>query len=325
MARLCLQRAEAYVAKVAEFGDALPAAARAAFTAIHLVGVEGGPITDPERLRALIDDCARTGALRRYPMLLTIVLVMAATLGLDELVDEEIARVRSGSDRWAIACTFMIEAMRYRERGDRESSATAMAAALHAFEEAGDRWWTAKTLYGMAQIHAISGERDEAIAAYERAIAMATDLGSQDEVSVRLALATERMRGGDLKGARHDIATAERAAGERGQPMLEIEVIGSLAELYRRSGEIDGPIKNSTGWRRSPASCPSRPRRCRTSWSPPGWRTSSPPGTPHAHASCCRAPSKRRRRTWTSHPPPSSSPGCCSWRAIRPARPPRSA
>ncbi len=232
-------RADAYVAKVAELGDALPADARAAFTAIHLVAGEGGPVTDPERLRALIDDCAHTGALRRYPMLLTTVLVTAATLGLDELVDQEIARVRSGSDRWAIACASMIEAMRYRLRGDRESSATAMAAALQTFDEAGDRWWTAKTLIGLAQVHATSGEHDEAIAAYERSIAIATYLGSQDEVSTRLELATERMRAGDLTGAQHDIETAERAAWERGQPLLEIEVLARLAELYRRSGEIE--------------------------------------------------------------------------------------
>ncbi|MCG5213220.1 BTAD domain-containing putative transcriptional regulator [Streptosporangium soli] len=232
-------RADAYVSRVLEFGDALPADARAAFTAFHLVGGEGGPITDPARLRALIDDCARTGALRRYPMLLTMALVMAAILGLDELIDREIARVRSGSDRWAIACTFVMEFVRWRERGDWEGSATAMAAALHAFEEVGDRWWTAKVLYGMARIHAFRGEHDEAIAAYERSIAMATDLGSQDEVSTRLGLATARMRGGDLKGARYDIETAERAVWERGQPMLEIEVLDSLAELYRRSGEVE--------------------------------------------------------------------------------------
>ncbi|MGJ6966947.1 ATP-binding protein [Streptosporangium sp. G11] len=234
-------RADAYVSRVLEFGDALPADARAAFTAIHLVGGEGGPIKDPGRLRALIDDCAHTGALRRYPMLLTMALMMAAILGLDELVDQEIARVRSGSDRWAIACTFMIEAMRYRERAERESSAIAiaMAAALRAFAETGDRWWTAKTLYGLAQIHAIAGDHDQAIAAYERAVAIATDLGSQDEVSTRLGLAAERMRGGDLKGARHDIETAERAVWDRGQPILAIEVLGGLAELYRRSGEVE--------------------------------------------------------------------------------------
>jgi predicted ATPase/DNA-binding SARP family transcriptional activator len=232
-------RAETYIAKVAEFGDALPAASRAAFTAIHLVSVEGGPLTDPERLRALIDDCARTGALRRYPMLLTIVLVMAPFRGLDDLADREIARVRSDPDRWAIACSFVIDAVRHRELGDRESSATAMTTALRLFEEVGDRWWAAKALYGLAQIHAIAGDHAQAITAYEHSLAIATDLGSQDEVSIRLGLAVERMRAGDLTGAKHDIETAERAAWQRGQPVLEIEVCGVQAELYRRSGEIE--------------------------------------------------------------------------------------
>ncbi|RSN54449.1 AfsR/SARP family transcriptional regulator [Amycolatopsis sp. WAC 04182] len=231
-------RADAYVAKVAEFGDALPADARAAFTALHLVGTEGGPVTDRERLRALIDDCARTGALRRYPMLLTVVVVMAVMFGLDDVLDREIARVRGGEDRWAIACTFMIEAIRCRGRGDRDGTAKAMTAALHAFEETGDRWWTAKTLYGLAQIHAVTGEHDQAITAYEQSIAIASGLGSQDEVTTRLALAAERLRAGDLTGARRDIETAERAAWRRGQPVLEIDVLGCLAEFYRRSGEV---------------------------------------------------------------------------------------
>lgn len=222
-------RAETYVAKVAAFGDALPADARAAFTALHLVGV-----ADPERFGALIDDCVRTGALRRYPMLLTTVLVMAVVLGLDDLLDRELARVRGGSDRWAIACTFMIEAMR-----DRSRAWSNMSTALGLFEEEGDRWWTSKALYGLAQVHAVAGDHSQAIAAYERSLAIAIDLGSQDEVTTRLGLATERMRAGDLTGARHDIETAERAAWQRGQPVLEIEVLGVLAELYRRSGEVE--------------------------------------------------------------------------------------
>ncbi|MFI6817268.1 BTAD domain-containing putative transcriptional regulator [Nonomuraea sp. NPDC050328] len=225
-------RAEDYLAKVAAFGDALPPEARAAFTALHLLGAEGRPLTDPGRLRAVVDDCVRTGALRRYPMLLTTVVVMAAMIGLDDLLDQEIARVRGGSDRWAIACTHMIEAMRYRERED------AMTTALRLFEEVGDRWWTAKALYGLAQRHAVAGDHARAITAYERSLALATGLGSQDEVSTRLGLAVERMRAGDLTGAGRDLDTAERAAWRRGQPALEIEVLGVLAELHRRSGEV---------------------------------------------------------------------------------------
>ncbi|MFI6910166.1 BTAD domain-containing putative transcriptional regulator [Nonomuraea sp. NPDC050394] len=232
-------RADVYLARVAALGDALPADARAAFTAIHAVAGQLGSGIAPERLRALIDDCARTGALRRYPILLTTVLLVAAVLGLDEPVRREINRVRGDADRWAIACTYVIEAMHYSDHADREGGLAAMRQALRAFEDVGDRWWTAKTLTGLAQIHALDGDGDQAITAYERAIALAAELGSQDEISTRLALATARMRAGDLTGARHDIDTAERLAWHHGQPMLEMDVLGCLAELQRRRGDIE--------------------------------------------------------------------------------------
>jgi ATP/maltotriose-dependent transcriptional regulator MalT len=47
------------------------------------------------------------------------------------------------------------------------------------------------------------------------------------------------MRAGDLAGAKRDIETAERAAWQGGHAVLEIEVLGILAELYRRSGEVE--------------------------------------------------------------------------------------
>ncbi|WP_431900637.1 BTAD domain-containing putative transcriptional regulator [Nonomuraea sp. bgisy101] len=228
-------RADGYVARVLTYGDALPPAARAAFTTIHLLA--GG--ADAEQLRAVVEDCARTGALLRYPMLLTMTLTAAFMAGLDDLVDREITRVRDGSDGWAIAHTHLVEALRSRTRGDWTGGATAAARALRAFEEVGDRWWTAMTLNGTAQIHAIEGRHDEAVADYERSISISTGLAWQEEISSRLGLATERMRAGDLKGAGHDLETARQAAWDRGQPMLEIQVHACSAELYRRRGEID--------------------------------------------------------------------------------------
>ncbi|MGP4104340.1 BTAD domain-containing putative transcriptional regulator [Nonomuraea sp. KM90] len=228
-------RADVYVARVLEYGEVLPPAARAAFTTIHLLAGGG----DAEQLRAAIEDCARTGALLRYPMLLTMTLTAAFMAGLDDLVDREITRVRDGSDGWAIAHTHLVEALRSRTRGDWTGGASAAARALRAFEEAGDRWWTAMMLNGTAQIHAIEGRHDEAVADYERSISISPGLAWQEEISSRLGLAMERMRAGDLKGAGHDLETAQRAAWERGQPMLEIQVHACSAELYRRCGEID--------------------------------------------------------------------------------------
>ncbi|MEU4330617.1 BTAD domain-containing putative transcriptional regulator [Nonomuraea dietziae] len=228
-------RADVYVARVLEYGDALPPAARAAFTTIHLLAGGG----DAERLRAAVEDCARTGALLRYPMLLTMTLTAAFMAGLDDLVDREMTRVRDGSDGWAIAHTHLVEALRSRTRGDWTGGASAAARALRAFEEAGDRCWTAMMLNGTAQIHAVEGRHDEAVADYERSISISTCLAWQEEISSRLGLATQRMRAGDPKGARRDLQSAEQAAWERGQPMLEIQVHACSAELYRRCGEID--------------------------------------------------------------------------------------
>ncbi|MBA8953065.1 putative ATPase/DNA-binding SARP family transcriptional activator [Actinomadura namibiensis] len=228
-------RADAYVARVLEYGDALPPAARSAFATIHLLAGGG----DAERLRAAVEDCARTGALPRYPMLLTMTLTAASMAGLDDLVDREIARVRDGSDGWAVAHTHLVEALRSRVRGDWAGGATAAARALRAFEEAGDRYWTAMMLNGTAQIHAVEGRHDEAVADYGRSISISTGLAWQEEISSRLGLATERMRAGDPKGAWRELGTAERAAWDRGQPMLEIQVHTCAAELYRRRGEID--------------------------------------------------------------------------------------
>ncbi|MFI6904537.1 BTAD domain-containing putative transcriptional regulator [Nonomuraea sp. NPDC050394] len=226
-------RADVYVARVLEFGDALPRAARSAFAAIHLLA----GAADAGQVRAAVEDCARTGALRRYPMLLTMTLTAAFMAGLDDLVDRETARVREGSDDWAVAHTHLVEALRGRTRGDWAEGAGAAARALRAFERSGDRWWTAMMLNGTAQIHGIEGRHDEAVADFERAISISGGLAWQEEVSSRLGLATQRMRAGDLKGAGEDLESAWRAAENLGLPMPEIQAHACAAELYRRRGE----------------------------------------------------------------------------------------
>ncbi|TDD50120.1 BTAD domain-containing putative transcriptional regulator [Saccharopolyspora elongata] len=228
-------RSDNYVARVVEFGDALPEDARAAFTAIHLLAGDSGPKADAERTHALIEDCARTGALQRYPMLLMATLPMGHFLGLDELVARQMREVRARSDRWATACTFMVEAFIHRDQGDWGGCSTALAHALRGFEETGDRLWTAMVLSGQAQVRSVDGDHDEAIAAFERSLA----LTPQDAFSYRIGLATERMRSGDLDGARRDIDAAEQEARDRGQRFLEAETLVAIAEFHRRSGHPD--------------------------------------------------------------------------------------
>ncbi|WP_197048796.1 tetratricopeptide repeat protein [Streptosporangium roseum] len=227
-------RGEAFVARVLEFGDELPSDARAAFEILRATGNDEPAVT-LDRVRALIEECARTGALERYPTLLMATLFMGYGAGLDGLAEREIARTRSRSDSWAIACTFFVEAIIGNHRGDWEAAATAAERALHSFEEAGDRLSTALVLTLVAQTRSVRGDHDGAIAAYERSIALTSHHG----ITHRLGLAVERMRAGDPAGARRDIEIAERVAGERGQQPQQLEVMAARMELYRRSGEVE--------------------------------------------------------------------------------------
>ncbi|GCD47560.1 BTAD domain-containing putative transcriptional regulator [Streptomyces paromomycinus] len=227
-------RAEALVAGVCELGDALPEDARTAFTAIRLLTGTGGPAPDAERVRALIEECARTGALERYPMLLLVILPTGFLYGLDELVGQLMREVRGRRDRWAVGCTYLVEAFTRHDRGDWAGRASATTAALREFEAAGDPWCTAMALAGTAQVHSVRGDHDQAVAAYRRGLALVP----RDEIQYRLGLAAERMRGGDLTSARYDIDTAEQAARDRGDDLLRIGALACRADLHRRAGEL---------------------------------------------------------------------------------------
>ncbi|MEU7990820.1 BTAD domain-containing putative transcriptional regulator [Streptosporangium canum] len=227
-------RGESFVARVLEFGDELPPDARAAFEILRATGNDEPAVT-LDRVRTLIEEGARTGALERYPTLLVATLFMGYGAGLDGLAEREIARTRSRSDSWAVACTFFVEAIIGNHRGDWEAAAAAAERASHSFEETGDRLSTALVLTLVAQTRSVRGDHDGAIAAYERGIALTSHHG----ITHRLGLAVERMRTGDPAGARRDIEIAERVAGERGQQPQRLEVMATLMELYRRSGEVE--------------------------------------------------------------------------------------
>ncbi|CCH30384.1 ATPase-like protein [Saccharothrix espanaensis DSM 44229] len=229
-------RTESFIAEALRLGEALPADARSAFAAIDALIGESAPATDAERVRALIADCAATGALERFPMVLMVVLPAAHHLGLDDLVDAEVTRVRSRPDAWPRACMSLLEAGVAGDRGDWESLAAARARAVREFGGTGDRLWTAVALAVHAEVHSVRGDHDAAIADLERALALAAGTGSQDEVPFLVGLATVRMRAGDLDGAGRDLDAADDLVRTRGLRYMEVEVLGGRAELHRRAG-----------------------------------------------------------------------------------------
>ncbi|QFU89278.1 BTAD domain-containing putative transcriptional regulator [Amycolatopsis sp. YIM 10] len=226
-------RADGFVAGVLGLGDALPEDARAAFTAYHLFTGAGPLPEDAGQVRELAEECVRTGAMRRYPTLMMATLTAAYLLGLGDLVDREIRAVREGTDDWARACTYLVETFVRYDHGDWAGVTAATAEALRAFEETGDRVFTAMALSGVAHVRSIGGDHNAAVAAYRRAV----ELAPPGDLSYRIGLAIERLRAGDLDGARQDLATARELAASSGQHLLEVITAIGLADLHRRAGD----------------------------------------------------------------------------------------
>lgn len=232
-------RAESFIAEILRFGAALPAPARVAFTALDaLIGLNA-PATDTDQVRAMIDDCSKTGALQRYPLLLTVTLPVAHQLGMDDLVAAEMADARRGPDPWARAYMSLLEARIAGDRADWPGFVRARERAVHEFAGTGDQLTMAVTLALRSQINTVRGENAAAIADLERANALAAGTGAQDEIAYLTCAAAIRMRTGDLDGAARDLELAEQLTRARGLRFMVGEVLRSRAEIARRAGDFE--------------------------------------------------------------------------------------
>ncbi|TDD25296.1 BTAD domain-containing putative transcriptional regulator [Nonomuraea diastatica] len=230
-------RAESLLEEVLGFGDLLPGDVRAAFTAVRVLAGNSGHLPGGEQARSLIDDCVRTGAMERFPILVPVVLPTAFFLGLDDLAERELRRARDHKEPWARACACWVEAYVRTDRGDWQGGASARAEALRRYEQVGERQGLALALISTAQAHSVRGEHDRAIIAAERGVLLASELGSEEETWHRTWLATARMRGGDMEGAWRDVAEARRRMSGRGQRHAELELQRCVADLHRRRGD----------------------------------------------------------------------------------------
>ncbi|MET7301878.1 BTAD domain-containing putative transcriptional regulator [Embleya sp. NPDC005575] len=231
---------ETIVPEVLRFGDALPEHARAAFAVMRLLAGIGAPrLADGEELRSLLEACASTDVFAHYPALVVGLPLAAFLSGNTEAGERELARMASGADPWVRACAHWMTDFVHTDRGDWEAGASARAEALAGFAAVGDRWGLGTALMAIGAHHSMRGEHEPAIDAFERAVALAGELGAADDASLyRGTLAAERMRVGDLAGARTELEAADRQAWARGHRYLELAALSGRAELHRRAGEF---------------------------------------------------------------------------------------
>ncbi|MFE4611414.1 BTAD domain-containing putative transcriptional regulator [Streptomyces niveus] len=229
---------ETYLADVLRPADAeLPDDQRAAFRVVRLMA--GSSPAEPGLVRALIEECAAVGAGEFHPSLSLWLPMLAFSTGDTALGERELRRSLDRPDAWERAAAHAARDFVLARRGEQLAGADSRREALRGFEEVGDRWGMGMALLSVGRDHSLRGEHTEAVAAFERAVAISSELGAEDDMFVsRGRLAAERMRGGDLAGALRDIRAAQRQAKERGYRRMEAEIEFSLAELHLRSGDL---------------------------------------------------------------------------------------
>jgi predicted ATPase/DNA-binding SARP family transcriptional activator len=215
-------RLEAFMTELLDFGDALPEKARGSLAALRLAGYGSSAAQEVHPARLLwIAQQAFSGK----------------EFGAGE---QELREALVSPDPWTRASAHWAHNFMLVEQGDLHSGAEASQAALRGFEEVGDRWGLVMCLLAVGRLPSLQGRFEVSIAAFERAVALSFELGTEDYLYwTGTRLARERMRAGDLEGGRRDVTAILERAERRGDRRRAATILFSLANLHRRAGELE--------------------------------------------------------------------------------------
>jgi predicted ATPase/DNA-binding SARP family transcriptional activator len=143
------------------------------------------------------------------------------------------------ADPWTRAGARLMHAIFSMSMGRMDDVAGECAEALAGFRALGDRWGIALALTAQAELAALNGDHAEAIAALEQAVEQGREMTDWEETAQMYAsLAKSRGRMGDHSGALADMARAERAAREQGEPDRDLWISYVQAELAWLRGDL---------------------------------------------------------------------------------------
>ncbi|SER81660.1 Predicted ATPase [Lentzea albida] len=234
------ERAETSVRDVLALGDLLPPDRAATFRAMQLIMAAVPGVTDPAEAAVVIESCVNSGAVQKYPSL-AIALPMLAFLSQNtELARREVQRAAASEDAWARAGAEWALSFMLVDEGDLEGAEQARDRAYDQFTAIGDRWGSAMTLGMKAAFVSHTGDNQAAIDLYERGLAVATELRSQDDaVQQRWRLAAEYARMGDHAAAAREVVAAEQFVRDVGNDQLSTMLGYAKAEVVLRAGDVE--------------------------------------------------------------------------------------
>ncbi len=157
--------------------------------------------------------------------------VASAMAGLTELAGHQDPWVSAEAELW------LAHAAEYT--GDAAGSLAHFASARDRFTVLGDRWGLASAMSSLATSYGLTADHAAAIAAFGEAERLADALGTEDDAArLRIWRALERLRAGDLAGARQDLTSArEIGHARRSADIVAFADVG-LGELALRSGDL---------------------------------------------------------------------------------------
>lgn len=139
---------------------------------------------------------------------------------------------------WARAAALYVRSAGAEHRGDITGGEEYARAAAQAFKEVGDRWGVAQTISSQAGFRSLRGDQAGAIEVLGESVEAIRQLCSSDDLAPLLvALGVEKLRAGDLVGARADLEEADSVA-KSSLSYHQAVVWGGLAELARYEGDL---------------------------------------------------------------------------------------
>ncbi|USX54907.1 BTAD domain-containing putative transcriptional regulator [Lentzea sp. HUAS12] len=245
------ERAEMSVRDVLALGELLPPDRAATFRAMQLIMAAVPGVTDSAEAAVVIESCVNSGAVQKYPSL-AIALPMLAFLSQNtELARREVQRAAASEDAWARAGAEWALSFMLVDEGDLEGAEQARDRAYDQFTAIGDRWGSAMTLGMKAAFVSHTGDNQAAIDLYERGLAVATELRSQDDaVQQRWRLAVEYARMGDHAAAAREVVAAEQFVRDVGNDQLSAMLGYAKAEVVLRAGDVEQARALSRSFRR---------------------------------------------------------------------------
>jgi predicted ATPase/DNA-binding SARP family transcriptional activator len=143
------------------------------------------------------------------------------------------------ADPWTRSGARLMHAIFSLSLGRMDGLAGECAQAFAGFQALGDRWGTALSLVGQAELATLDGDYARAIAVLEQAVELTRQLTDwQDTAQLYGSLAKNRSRLGDYDGAVADMARAEWASREQGESESDLWISYIRAELAWLRGDI---------------------------------------------------------------------------------------